>query len=130
GIAKDGTTWTSNLTYNRVAGDIWHVTETNDTHAGDNVPYDTDVYIFAKLRLNVSDLVDTDGVDTFNINWVNGWLNCSTLGVTALEMDEYNVSGVTNCDTNMIFVHFVAGPYQWTRGQNITDIQMKFKLYV
>ena len=126
GIADDDCTWTSNLTY---GVDTYHTTETNDTHAGDNVPYDTDVYIFVKCRFNVSDLVDTDGADTFNLNWVSAWLNSTILGASSVEMTENNISGVSNCDTNMIFVHFSAGPYQWTRGQNVTDIQMKIKIY-
>jgi len=126
GIADDDCTWTSNLTYGT---DTYHTTETNDTHAGDNVPYDTDVYIFVKCRFNVDDLVNTDGVDDFDLNWVSAWLNSTILGASAVEMSEANVSGVSNCDTNMIFVHFYAGPYQWTRGQNVTDIQMKIKIY-
>lgn len=126
GIAADGVTWTSNLTYGT---DTYHTTDTNNTHAGDNVPYDTDVYIFVKMFYNVSDLVNTDGADNFDLNWASVWLNCSTLGVSSLEMTENNISGVTECDTNGIFVHYSAGPYQWTRGQNITDIEMKVKIY-
>ena len=126
GIADNDCTWTSNLTYGT---DTYHTTETNNTHAGDNVPYDTDVYIFVKCRFNVSDLVNTDGIDNFDLNWVSAWLNCTTLSVSSLEMTESNISGVSECDTNMIFVHFYAGPYQWTRGQNITDIQMKIKIF-
>jgi len=124
GIAVDGVTWTSNLSYGT---DTYHTTETNNTHAGDNVPYDTNAYIFVKARFNRSDLVDTDGADSYNLNWVNCWLNCSDLSVSSLEMTEANVSG---CDaTDFIWVHFYAGPYTWNRGQNVTGIQMKIKLF-
>ena len=126
GIAKDGVTWTSNLSYGT---DTWHTTDTNNTHAGVNVPYGVDVYVFAKLFINYSDLVDTDGIDAYTLNWFNAWLNCTDLSVSSLEMTEANISGVTNCDTNGIFVHVYAGPYQWNRGQNVTGIQMKFKLF-
>ena len=126
GIAKDGVTWTSNLSYGT---DTWHTTDTNDTHAGDNVPYGTNVYIFQKLFINASDLINTDGIDNFDLTWWNSWLNCTDLSVSSLEMTEANISGVTNCDTNGIFVHVYAGPYQWNKGQNVTGIQIKNKVF-
>lgn len=126
GIALDGVTWTSNLSYGT---DTYHTTDTNNTHAGDNVPYGTDVYVFMKVFINYSDLVDTTGIDAYTLNWVSAWLNCTDLSVSSLEMTEANISGVTECDTNGIFVHFYAGPYQWNRGQNVTGIQMKLKIF-
>jgi len=126
GIAKDGVTWTSNLSYGT---DTWHTTDTNNTHAGDNVPYGTNVYVFAKIFINASDLINTDGVDNFDLTWFNAWFNCTDLSVSSLEMTEANISGVTECDTNGIFVHVYAGPYTWNRGQNVTGMQIKFKLF-
>jgi len=124
GIAKSGVTWTSNLTYGT---DTWCITETNDTHAGDNVPYDTNVYVFAKLRLNRSDIMDYATVDEYKLEYVSGWLNCTGLGASAVEMSEANVSG---CNAGeFVWVHFYSGPYTWQRGQNITGINMKWRIY-
>ena len=124
GIADNDATWTSNLTYGT---DTYHITETNDTHAGDNVPYDTEVYLFVKCRFNRDDLVDTDGADEYTLNWCSAWLNSTILGASSVEMTEANVSG---CNAGeFIWVHFYAGPYTWNRGQNVTDIQMKVKVY-
>jgi len=124
GIVESGVTWTANLT----AAEWYEYTDVNNTHAGSDVPYDTNVYLWWHVRLSRNDLLDnSSNPHVFNLEWVNGWVNCTDLSITALEMTEANITGVNAGE--FIFVNFYAGPYQWARDQNITGIQGKFRIF-
>jgi len=114
GVAKTGTTWTSNLS----AADYWEETDTNDSSAGTDAPYGTDLYIFFKIRWNATH-AGTGISGEYNLSYVEGWLNSTSLSISALEMTEANVSGANN--DLYIWCYYYAGPYQITKGQVIAN---------
>lgn len=122
GIVKDGSTFTSNLT----DADYWEYTETNNTDAGSNVPYDTNFYICYFVRWNKTHAFNETS-DTYEHDWVEGYLNCSDLSISSQAMTEANITG---CETTYyIFMHYYAGPYTISRGQSISDVVGNWRAY-
>ena len=114
GVAKTGTTWTSNLS----AADYWEETDTNDSSAGTDAPYGTDLYIFFKIRWNATH-AGTGIAGEYDLSYVEGWLNSTSLSISALEMTEANVTG---CNSDLyVWCYYYAGPYQITKGQVIAN---------
>jgi len=122
GVTKDGSTYTSNLT----DGDWWEYTEVNDTHAGTEVPYGTNVYLTVELRWNATD-AGNGTAGEYNLNYVEGWLNCTDLSISSQEMTEYNVTG---CNNDLyVWLYYVYGPVTINKGQNITGVTPNFRAY-
>ena len=122
GVTKDGSTYTSNLT----DADWWEWTEVNNTHAGTDVPYGTNVYLTVKLRWNATD-AGTGTAGEYDLSYVEGWLNCTDLSITSQAMTEYNVTG---CGVGeFIWMYYVYGPVTITKGQNITGVTPNFRAY-
>ena len=106
-----------NLT-NNASSYAW--TNTNNTHAGSNVPHTIEVAITFKVRLNVSD-GQAPGNSTWMPTWFEGNLTCTAWSLVNATMDRY----VIGSNSTYLWLQFVyQGGISWTPGQNITPIQL------
>jgi|GEM_PF-5678801 len=122
GIVKSGVTWTSNLS----DSDWYEYTETNNTDCGSDVPYETNFYVAYLVRWNRTHAFN-DTSDTYEHDWVEGWLNCTDLSISSQAMTEANITG---CNTDeFIWMHYYAGPYTISRGESISDVIANWNAY-
>ena len=106
-----------NLT-NNASSYVW--TNTNNTHAGSNVPHTIEVAVTFKVRLNVS-----DGQAAGNSTWMPTWfvanITCSPFSLVNETMDRY----VIGDNATYMWLQFVyQGGISWTPGQNVSVIQL------
>lgn len=102
----------------------------NNTHIGSSVNHTTPIDIVIKVRWNQTHAF-ASGNNTWMWNWVNGWLNCTGLSISTLEMTEVNITA--SGTSTYAFAHYVANNsnngYQLTKGQNVTSTVFNFNYY-
>lgn len=127
-VARSAFTYTSNISIN---ASVFGSEETNNSHAGNNIPYDTYFDVVVKVRWNKTHAYSTSN-STWMLPWVRGNTTCALLSISAdTAMDEYNISGTTN--GKYIWVHYVIDNggtgYSISRGDNITSHSFTFDAY-
>lgn len=122
-VSNPDTYYARNLT-NNASSYAW--TNTNNTHAGSDVPHSTQVAIVYKIRVNVS-----DGYSAGNTTWMPTWVRCNitapALSLSDVGMDRY----VIGDNATYMWLHFVyRDGAELTPGQNVTVCQFYVDMYV
>lgn len=119
--------YTSNISLN---GSVLAYGDVNNSHLGSDVNYSTAFAFVVKVRWNATHAFRAAN-NTWMHSWVEGWFNCSTLGITSYECDEYNITGTGNGD--YVWMHYVCDDngtgYTISQGQNLTSFSWNFNAY-
>ena len=116
------TYYARNLTNNE-SSYAW--TNVNNTHAGSNVPYNTALALWYKIRVNVS-----DGYSAGNSTWMPTWVRCNVtcagLSLSDAGMDRY----VIGDNATYMWLAFVYNDgITISMGQNVTDCEFYVDMY-
>lgn len=121
-IVLTGQTYTANLSNTSgywLAGASHH--SQNNTHVSSNVNHSTAFDIVAKVRWNKTHCLAAN--NSWDFDYVNLTVDCPGLSINDLAMDEYNITGQTQCE--YVWVNYVAdnsgSGYQLSRGQSINQ---------
>jgi hypothetical protein len=100
-------------------------TNTNNSHAGSDVPHSTEFALVYKIRVNVS-----DGYSSGNATWMPTWIRCNVtsagLSLSDVGMDRY----VIGDNATYMWLNFVYNDgIEITPGQNVTVCQFYVDMY-
>lgn len=107
-------------------------TETNNTHAGSNVPYSTAFNIIVTVRWNVTHAWNGTAFDS---TYTRGYINCSGLSVaaTGVKMNQTLIGSDTTYVWYNYYVQDADGGtgtgFTLTKGQNVTSCSFVFEAY-
>lgn len=111
-----------NLT-NNASSYAW--TNTNNSHAGSDVPYGTALALWYKVRINVS-----DGYCAGNSTWMPTWVYCNVtsagLSLSDVGMDRYLIGSNS---TYMWLAFVYQGGISISMGQNVTGCRFDVDIY-
>jgi len=103
--------------------------ETNNSHIGSDVPYDTAFDVILKVRWNKTHAYDS----TWNLSLVRAYANSTVLGITSIQMEEVQIA----TSANYVYVAYYlqdadggAGTgFTIASGVNVTAFTVVFESY-
>ena len=126
--ANPATAYASNLT--APSANVYAYGDTNNTHIGSIVPYNTAFDIVVKVRWNKTHAFNETS-HVWEHSWVRGNITCAAFGLSDDAMGEQNISGTTN--DVYIWMHYYwnnAGVGETiSRGQNVTSCSFTFDAF-